>query len=189
MRRFGRWRGRCCRGEVPASICACAPGRTEDEKKLWTLARTGQETLLRGDDKVKSYLLLATNCDGGRCTTAHFMSVRVVCNTLQMAIGDFHHHATLTSATTCAGLHSNSAILHGASNRPQASACPCRGRENSLLRSVVKTSSTKIGPSSKSRQASMPAPVRNGDSRVLPHIPRQKTRGHCQHQGGPWPFL
>ena len=58
-------------------------------KKLWALAKTGQETLLKGNDKVKAYLLLATSCDGTLCTTAQFTSVRVVCNnTLQMAVGD-----------------------------------------------------------------------------------------------------
>jgi phage/plasmid-like protein (TIGR03299 family) len=58
-------------------------------KKLWALARTGQETVLRGGDTVKAYLLLATSCDGTLCTTAQFTSVRVVCNnTLNMAVGD-----------------------------------------------------------------------------------------------------
>lgn len=55
-------------------------------RKLWALARTGQETLLKGGDQVKAYLLLATSCDGTLCTTAQFTSVRVVCNnTLQLA--------------------------------------------------------------------------------------------------------
>lgn len=58
-------------------------------KKLWALARTGQEALLKGGDRVKAYLLLATSCDGTLCTTAQFTSVRVVCNnTLQMAVAD-----------------------------------------------------------------------------------------------------
>lgn len=58
-------------------------------KKLWALARTGQEAQLKGKDNVKAYLLLATSCDGSMCTTAQFTSVRVVCNnTLQMAVGD-----------------------------------------------------------------------------------------------------
>ncbi|MDO3558658.1 DUF932 domain-containing protein [Ralstonia pseudosolanacearum] len=58
-------------------------------RKLWALARTGQETLLRAGDRVKAYLLLATSCDGTLCTTAQFTSVRVCCqNTLQMAVGD-----------------------------------------------------------------------------------------------------
>lgn len=57
-------------------------------RKLWALAKTGQETLLRGGDRVGAYLLLATSCDGTLCTTAQFTSVRVVCNnTLQMAVG------------------------------------------------------------------------------------------------------
>ncbi len=58
-------------------------------KKLWALARTGQETMLKGGDLVKGYLLLATACDGTLATTAQFTSVRVVCNnTLQMAMGE-----------------------------------------------------------------------------------------------------
>lgn len=58
-------------------------------KKLWALAKTGQETMLSGLDKVKGYLLLATSCDGSLATTAQFTSIRVVCNnTLQMAVGD-----------------------------------------------------------------------------------------------------
>ena len=58
-------------------------------RKLWALAQTGQEAVLRGGDRVKAYLLLATACDGTLATTAQFTSVRVVCNnTLQMAVGD-----------------------------------------------------------------------------------------------------
>ena len=58
-------------------------------KKLWALAKTGQETLLPGLDKVKAYLLLATSCDGSLATTAQFTSIRVVCsNTLNLAVGD-----------------------------------------------------------------------------------------------------
>ena len=56
-------------------------------RKLWALARTGQESALRGGDTVKAYLLLATSCDGSLCTTAQFTSVRVVCNnTLAIAL-------------------------------------------------------------------------------------------------------
>ena len=58
-------------------------------KKLWALAKTGQETLLPGLDKIKAYLLLATSCDGSLATTAQFTSIRVVCaNTLNMAVGE-----------------------------------------------------------------------------------------------------
>lgn len=58
-------------------------------RKLWALAKTGQDMKLNGGDTVKSYLLLATSCDGTLCTTAQFTSLRVVCNnTLQMALND-----------------------------------------------------------------------------------------------------
>ena len=58
-------------------------------KKLWALARTGQEMMLKGDDRVAAYLLLATACDGTLATTAQFTSVRVVCNnTLALATSD-----------------------------------------------------------------------------------------------------
>jgi len=58
-------------------------------RKLWALARTGQEAVLRGGDRVRAYLLLATACDGSLATTAQYTSVRVVCNnTLQMAVGN-----------------------------------------------------------------------------------------------------
>jgi phage/plasmid-like protein (TIGR03299 family) len=58
-------------------------------RKLWALAKTGQEAVLRGDDRVKGYLLLATACDGTLATTAQFTSVRVVCNnTLSIALSD-----------------------------------------------------------------------------------------------------
>ena len=58
-------------------------------RKLWALAKTGQEVMLKGGDQVKGYLLLATACDGTLATTAQFASVRVVCNnTLQMAVGN-----------------------------------------------------------------------------------------------------
>ena len=64
-------------------------GVLKDGQKLWALAKTGQEALLKGGDRVKGYLLLATSCDGTLATTAQFTSVRVVCqNTLQMALGD-----------------------------------------------------------------------------------------------------
>ncbi|CAB1369538.1 DUF932 domain-containing protein [Denitratisoma oestradiolicum] len=70
-------------------------------KKLWALARTGQETVLKGGDKVKAYLLLATSCDGTLATTAQFTSVRVVCNnTLQMAVGECSGAIKVPHSTT-----------------------------------------------------------------------------------------
>ncbi len=64
-------------------------GSLKGGRKLWALARTGQDLTLKGGDVVKSYLLLATSCDGSLCTTAQFTSLRVVCNnTLQIALRD-----------------------------------------------------------------------------------------------------
>lgn len=70
-------------------------------KKLWALAKTGQETMLKGGDNVKAYLLLATSCDGTLATTAQFTSVRVVCNnTLQMAVGESKGAVKVPHSTT-----------------------------------------------------------------------------------------
>lgn len=56
-------------------------------KKFWALAKTGQSTILKGNDEVKGYVLLATACDGTLATTAQFTSIRVVCNnTLSIAL-------------------------------------------------------------------------------------------------------
>lgn len=38
-------------------------------RKFWALARTGQTTVLKGNDQVNGYLLLATSCDGTLTTT------------------------------------------------------------------------------------------------------------------------
>lgn len=42
-------------------------------RKLWALAKTGHEARIKGNDRIKAYLLsLATSCDGTLCTTAQF---------------------------------------------------------------------------------------------------------------------
>ena len=52
-------------------------------KKFWALAKTGQDSALKGNDVTNGYILLATACDGTFATTAQFTSIRVVChNTL-----------------------------------------------------------------------------------------------------------
>jgi phage/plasmid-like protein (TIGR03299 family) len=64
-------------------------GVLKEGRKLWALAKTGQNVTLKGKDRVNGYLLLATACDGTLATTAQFTSVRVVCNnTLAIALGD-----------------------------------------------------------------------------------------------------
>lgn len=56
-------------------------------RKLWALARTGQDTMLKNEDTVCGYLLLATSCDGTLATMATPTTVRVVCNnTLAVAL-------------------------------------------------------------------------------------------------------
>lgn len=56
-------------------------------RKIWALAKTGQSTVLRGNDVTNGYVLLATACDGTLATTAQFTSIRVVCNnTLAVAL-------------------------------------------------------------------------------------------------------
>jgi len=76
-------------------------GVLKEGRKLWALAKTGQETRLRGGDRVGAYLLLATSCDGTLCTTAQFTSIRVVCNnTLQMAVGHASGAVKVPHSTT-----------------------------------------------------------------------------------------
>ena len=56
-------------------------------RKVWALARTGQQAVLKGTDTVNGYLLLATSCDGTLATSVTPTTVRVVCNnTLAMAL-------------------------------------------------------------------------------------------------------
>ncbi|WP_339847990.1 DUF932 domain-containing protein [uncultured Halopseudomonas sp.] len=56
-------------------------------RKFWALARTGQASVLKGNDMVSGYLLLATSCDGSLATVATPTTVRVVCNnTLAIAV-------------------------------------------------------------------------------------------------------
>lgn len=56
-------------------------------RKFWALARTGQASVLKGNDQVNGYLLLATSCDGSLATVATPTTVRVVCNnTLAIAV-------------------------------------------------------------------------------------------------------
>ncbi|MBX9900722.1 MAG: DUF932 domain-containing protein [Burkholderiaceae bacterium] len=62
-------------------------GVLKEGRKVWALAKTNQSAVLKGNDVVKAYLLLATACDGTLATTAQFTSIRVVCNnTLAIAL-------------------------------------------------------------------------------------------------------
>lgn len=62
-------------------------GSLKGGRRIWALARTGFDGEVVANDRVNTYLLLVTSCDGGLATTAKFTSVRVVCkNTLQMGM-------------------------------------------------------------------------------------------------------
>jgi len=61
-------------------------GSLDDGRRIWALARIGEDFTLMGQDRVSGFLLLATSFDGSMATTAKFTTVRVVCqNTLHMA--------------------------------------------------------------------------------------------------------
>lgn len=61
-------------------------GSLDDGKKVWAMAKTGNQFSIKGQDTVKGYLLLSTSFDGSQATRAEFTSVRVVCNnTLRIA--------------------------------------------------------------------------------------------------------
>ena len=56
-------------------------------RKVWALARTGKQAVLKGSDTVNGYLLLETSCDGTLATSVTPTTVRVVCNnTLAIAL-------------------------------------------------------------------------------------------------------
>ena len=57
-------------------------------KRVWALARTGTEALVKGKDLLKQYILLATGYDGKLATIGSQTAVRVVCqNTFSYAVG------------------------------------------------------------------------------------------------------
>lgn len=70
-------------------------------RKLWALAKTGQQGTLKGGDRTEGYVLLATACDGSLATTAQFTSVRVVCNnTLAVAVDNAQQAVKVRHSTT-----------------------------------------------------------------------------------------
>ena len=70
-------------------------------RKLWALARTGQDAMLKNQDTVCSYLLLATSCDGTLATMATPTTVRVVCNnTLAVALKGAKNAVKVPHSTT-----------------------------------------------------------------------------------------
>ena len=75
-------------------------GALRGGRKVWALANTNEAVNLRGEDKVKGYLLLATSYDSTMATQARFTSVRVVCNnTLSMARSEGKANVTVPHST------------------------------------------------------------------------------------------
>ena len=76
-------------------------GVLKEGKKFWALAKTGKETVLKGKDLIKGYILLATSCDGTLATTATPTTVRVVCNnTLTIALNGASSAVKVPHSTT-----------------------------------------------------------------------------------------
>jgi len=62
-------------------------GSLDGGRKIWALAKTGEEARIKGQDQIGNYLLLSTSFDGSTATLAIFTSIRVVCwNTLSYAL-------------------------------------------------------------------------------------------------------
>jgi phage/plasmid-like protein (TIGR03299 family) len=63
-------------------------GSLMNGKKIWALARTGEEARIKGQDLLRQYVLLATGYDGMMASSASATAIRVVCwNTFSYAIG------------------------------------------------------------------------------------------------------
>lgn len=57
-------------------------------RQFWALARVAEATIV-GADAVRTYLMLATACDGSMATVGKMVNERVVCrNTLSIALGE-----------------------------------------------------------------------------------------------------
>lgn len=79
-------------------------GCLKEGRKFWALARTGKEAVLKGTDTVKSYVLLASSCDGTLSTVAVPTSIRVVCaNTLSIALNGASSAIKVPHSTTFDG--------------------------------------------------------------------------------------
>jgi phage/plasmid-like protein (TIGR03299 family) len=64
-------------------------GSLMNGKRVWALARTGEEARIKGQDLLRQYILLATSYDGTMATIASATAVRVVCwNTFSYAVGE-----------------------------------------------------------------------------------------------------
>lgn len=91
-------------------------GSLDGGRKVWAMAKTGDEFTIKGQDRIGGYLLLSTSFDGSMATRAMFTSVRVVCNnTLQMANSDTHGAIKIPHSTefNARGVKIDLGILNG----------------------------------------------------------------------------
>jgi phage/plasmid-like protein (TIGR03299 family) len=61
-------------------------------KRIWALAKVGEEAKVIDGDMIKPYLLLATSYDASMATIAQFTAVRVVCNNTLSAAANNNEH-------------------------------------------------------------------------------------------------
>ena len=65
-----------------------AAGSLKQGRRIWVLAKIKEDMIIKGDDVVQKYILLANSHDGSLAITAGYTPIRVVCNnTLSMATG------------------------------------------------------------------------------------------------------
>lgn len=70
-------------------------------RKFWALAKTGKSAVLKGNDVIHGYILLASSCDGTLATVATPTTVRVVCNnTLAVALNGATQAVKVPHSTT-----------------------------------------------------------------------------------------
>jgi phage/plasmid-like protein (TIGR03299 family) len=59
-----------------------AAGWVKNGAVVWGLADIGKEISIKGQDRIKNYLMFSTANDGTKATTIHFISRRMVCNNM-----------------------------------------------------------------------------------------------------------
>jgi phage/plasmid-like protein (TIGR03299 family) len=90
-------------------------GALSDGRRVWALARVGDDAPVVSRDIVRPYLLLGTSYDGTMATVAKFTSIRVVCNnTITAAVGGYSNGAPIKgeAETSLGYLKSAVRVLH-----------------------------------------------------------------------------
>jgi phage/plasmid-like protein (TIGR03299 family) len=75
-------------------------GALSSGRRIWALARAGDDITIMGQDRLQNYLLLATSFDGSMATIARPTSVRVVCaNTMSYALSSGSAYVAIPHTT------------------------------------------------------------------------------------------